>query len=44
MFGDIDRAKIVITNYHSFRLRERIDISKDERSLLQGRDETLKYP
>jgi type III restriction enzyme len=28
MLGDIDRAKIVITNYHAFKLRERIDLSK----------------
>ena len=38
---DIDRAKIVITNYHAFKLRERIDISKGGRALLQGRGEAL---
>ena len=37
MLADIDRAKIVITNYHAFKLRERIDISKGGRALLQGR-------
>ena len=31
------RAKIVITNYHAFKLRERIEISKGGRPLLQGR-------
>ncbi len=41
MVGDIARAKIVITNYHSFKLRERLDISKVGRSLLQGRGENL---
>ena len=41
MIGDIERAKIVITNYHAFKLRERIDISKGGRSLLQGRGEKL---
>ncbi|MEI7583347.1 DEAD/DEAH box helicase family protein [Runella sp.] len=41
MLDDIQRAKIVITNYHSFKLRERIDISKGGRSLLQGRGEAL---
>ena len=41
MVGDIARAKIVITNYHSFKLRERLDISKVGRSLLQGRGESL---
>ena len=37
MLGDIDHAKIVITNYHAFKLRERIDLSKGGRQLLQGR-------
>ena len=41
MLGDIDRAKIVITNYHSFKLRERLELSKGGRSLLQGRGEEL---
>ncbi len=37
MLGDLKRAKIVITNYHAFKLRERIDLSKGGRQLLQGR-------
>jgi type III restriction enzyme len=37
MLGDIERAKIVITNYHAFKRRERLEISKGGRSLLQGR-------
>ena len=41
MISDIERAKIVITNYHAFKLRERIDISKGGRSLLQGRGPEL---
>lgn len=41
MLGDIDRAKIIITNYHAFKLRERVDLSKGGRSLLQGRGEEL---
>ena len=41
MVGDVLNAKIVITNYHAFKLRERIDISKGGRSLLQGRGEPL---
>jgi type III restriction enzyme len=41
MLGELDRAKIVITNYHAFKLRERIDLSKGGRSLLQGRGEEL---
>ncbi|MEJ8570768.1 BPTD_3080 family restriction endonuclease [Microbaculum marinum] len=43
MLADIDRAKIVITNYHAFKLRERISISKGTRTALEGwRGETLK--
>lgn len=41
MLDDLQRAKIVITNYHSFKLRERIELSKGGRSLLQGRGEEL---
>jgi len=41
MLSDLDRAKIVITNYHGFKLRERIPLSKGGRSLLQGRGEEL---
>ena len=37
MLADIARAKIVITNYHGFKLRERIELSKGGRLLLQGR-------
>jgi type III restriction enzyme len=41
MLGDLDRAKIVITNYHAFKLRERLEVSKVGRSLLRGRGEDL---
>ena len=41
MVDEIKRAKIVITNYHAFKLRERIELSKGGRSLLQGRGEAL---
>ena len=41
LLPDLDRAKIVITNYHAFKLRERLDISKGGRSLLQGRGKAL---
>jgi len=37
MLDDLNRAKIVITNYHSFMLRERIDLSAGGRALLKGR-------
>ena len=33
---DLQRAKIVITNYHALRLRERLEVSTGGRALLQG--------
>ncbi len=41
LLDEINKAKIVITNFHAFKLRERIDLSKGGRSLLQGRGEEL---
>ncbi|MCC6002432.1 MAG: DEAD/DEAH box helicase family protein [Pararhodobacter sp.] len=42
MLASIDKAKIVITNYHAFRLRERLSVSKGTRTALEGwRGETL---
>jgi type III restriction enzyme len=38
MLEDMKRAKIVITNYHAFKLRERVDISSGGRALLIGRN------
>jgi len=40
MLPDLDKAKIVITNYHAFKLRERIELSKGGRRLLEGRTGT----
>ncbi len=37
MLPEMFKAKIVITNYHAFKLRERLEISKGGRLLLQGR-------
>lgn len=37
MLADLHKARIVITNYHAFKLRERIALSKGGRRLLQGR-------
>src|SRR6266498_4928736 len=37
MLDDVNRAKIVITNYHAFKFRERMELSKGGRALLQGR-------
>ena len=42
MLRDIEGAKIVITNYHALRLRDRMELSKGGRSLLQGRGDELK--
>ncbi|MCI0692313.1 DEAD/DEAH box helicase family protein [candidate division KSB1 bacterium] len=42
MLDDLNRAKIVITNFHAFKLRERMEISKGTRGLLQGRGAPLK--
>jgi len=41
MLVDLERAKIVITNYHAFKLRERMELSKGGRALLQGHGEAL---
>ena len=39
MLPDINRAKIVTLNYHAFKPRETMDVSRTGRSLLQGRGE-----
>ncbi|OGA53218.1 MAG: restriction endonuclease [Betaproteobacteria bacterium RIFCSPLOWO2_12_FULL_62_58] len=41
MLGDISRAKIVITNFHAFKLRERMELSSVGRALLKGRGPDL---
>lgn len=41
MLGDLERAKIIITNYHAFKLRERLELSRGGRALLQGRGAAL---
>ena len=41
MLPDLAKARIVITNYHAFKLRERVELSKGGRSLLRGRGEAL---
>lgn len=37
LLDEVKRAKIVITNYHAFKLRERVELSSGGRALLQGR-------
>ena len=39
LLADIDRARIVITNYHAFKRRETLELSKGGRALLQGRSD-----
>ena len=41
MLDDLGKAKIVITNYHSFKLKEKQELSRGGRSLLQGRGDEL---
>jgi len=41
MLDDINKSKIVITNYHAFKLRERIELAKGTRGLLQGQGPDL---
>jgi type III restriction enzyme len=36
MLADIDRAKVVITNYHAFKLRERLEVAKGTRTAIEG--------
>jgi type III restriction enzyme len=37
MLQEVNRAKIVITNYHAFKVRERLELSAGGRALLTGR-------
>ncbi len=37
LIEDVKRAKIVITNYHAFKLRETLELSAGGRALLRGR-------
>jgi type III restriction enzyme len=41
MLLDILRAKIVLTNYHAFKRREIMDVSRVGKGLLQGRGEPI---
>ena len=41
LLDEVRRAKIVITDYHAFKLRQRIELSKGGRSLLQERGDEL---
>ena len=41
MLPDLQKAKIVITNYHAFKQRERLKIASGTRKLVQGRGPEL---
>lgn len=41
MLGDMAKAKIVLTNYHAFKRRETMELSKVGRAFLQGRDKPI---
>ena len=42
MLGDLLKAQIVITNYHAFKLKQTMTVSKGGRALLQGRGPELR--
>ena len=42
MLGDLQRAKIVITNFHAFKPRETLDLAAGTRAMLQGRGPDLR--
>lgn len=41
MLDDVNKAKIVITNYHALQLKEVLEVNKVGRALLQGRHEPI---
>lgn len=41
MLPDLEKARIVITNFHAFKPRDRVELSKGGRSLLQGRGKAI---
>lgn len=41
LMQDMQRAKIVLTNYHAFKRRERIQLAKGTRTALEGHGESL---
>ena len=41
MLPDLNKAKIVITNYHAFKLKDQLELSSGGRALLQGQGPAL---
>lgn len=42
MLQDMNRARIVLTNYHAFKLRERVSLAKGTRAALEGYGDEVK--
>ena len=42
MRGEMHRAKVVIINYHTLKLREKMELSKTGRSFLQGHGDSIR--
>lgn len=42
MLDDINKAKVVITNYHAFQLKETLETNRVGKSFLQGRGEEVR--
>nr|WP_244867860.1 DEAD/DEAH box helicase family protein [Vannielia litorea] len=41
LMQDMQKARLVLTNYHAFKLRERLQLAKGTRSALEGHGEAL---
>lgn len=41
MIREMDKVKIVITNYHAFKLREKMPLNDTSKNLLRGRKKTI---
>ncbi|WP_037295607.1 BPTD_3080 family restriction endonuclease [Roseobacter sp. AzwK-3b] len=41
LMQDMQRAQIVLTNYHAFKLREKVQLNKNTRAALEGHGEDL---
>ncbi len=37
MLDDVKKAKIVVTNFHAFKLREKVQLAAGTRALVEGR-------
>ncbi len=44
MVSDLRKARVVVTNFHAFQLREKIELSPTSRKLLGDRGEEKHFP